>query len=153
MGEWIELWNVSNDWLDLRNHRLADYGVDDTEIESIYSDSLIIPPEGYALLCASEELWDNGGVDCHGTFEYDTFGGGFSLSNTSDEVRLLRPTGSTIDSFSYGSGFAIEGKSMGVDPDDASLTGNNLESNWCDQWGFLLLGDEGNPGEQNDSCF
>ena len=152
-GEWVELWNRTDEWLTLDGHRLADNGVDDIAITPSSMNSLIVAPSGFLVICVDDSFWNNGGVDCHGSVPYDTFGDGFSLSNGSDEVKLLRPTGGTIDEFSYSSTFSVEGASLGVGPQDADATGNNSQNNWCEQWGFLPQGDAGNPGEENDECF
>ena len=152
-GEWVELWNRSEDWLTLAGFRLADNGVDDIEITAVSMNSLVVAPQGFLVICSDASFWNNGGVDCHGSVPYDTFGDGFSLSNTADEVKLLRPTGGTIDAFSYTSNFSVEGTSLGVDPQDADATGNNSQNNWCQQWGFLPQGDAGNPGQENEPCF
>ena len=58
-----------------------------------------------------------------------------------------------IDAVSYSSGFSVVGASLGVSPGDANHVANDDLSNWCDQWGFLPLGDAGSPGAMNDICF
>jgi len=152
-GEWVELLNNTDDWIDLEDLRLADLGVDDIDIEAVSYDSLVIPPNGYAVICADASFWNNGGVDCDGTFHYQTFGGGFGLSNTEDEVALVNQYDQVIDFVSYGEGFAPEGTSMGVDPRDASATDNNDLDNWCEQFSFMPQGDSGSPGSTNSWCF
>ncbi|MEC7987532.1 MAG: hypothetical protein VX278_20365, partial [Myxococcota bacterium] len=93
-----------------------------------------------------------GGVDCHATFLYKTLGGGFALSNTDDEIHLIASNGYYIDSFSYGTGFAPVGASMGLRNGYESASANNNPSNWCEQWDFMSSGDSGSPGESN-FCF
>ncbi|MEC7949552.1 MAG: lamin tail domain-containing protein [Myxococcota bacterium] len=153
LGEWVELENGSSDWINLAGHRLADEGVDDHEILATGPGSLVVGPGDFIVICVSDDRWDNGGVDCQGTVPYEPWGGGFALANGGDEVALLSPGGVTLDRFAYGAGFAHVGASMGVDPDYATVHGNDAVGAWCDQWSFLPGGDSGNPGEPNDWCW
>ncbi|MCP4808018.1 MAG: lamin tail domain-containing protein [Proteobacteria bacterium] len=149
-GEWVELWNVGSAWVDLEGARLADEGVDDIEIEG---SDLVVEPGGFLVVCAEDSTWDNGGVDCQATFVYETWGGGFAMSNIEDEVVLYAGDGTKLDDVSWGEGFAAVGEAMGVDPDQASVNLNDDLSDWCEQWGWLNSGDMGNPGEENDWCW
>lgn len=153
LGEWVELYNGGSHWVDLSGHRLADDGVDDHAIQPTGAGSLVVGPGGFLVICASDDRWDNGGVDCQGTVPYETWGGGFALSNSEDEVVLLSPTGVTLDRFAYDADFAYVGASMGVDPEHATVSENDDTDAWCDQWSFLSGGDYGNPGESNDWCW
>ena len=150
-GEWIELKNISTKWIDLDGIRLQDNNLDDYPIEST-SFNMLIAPNGYFVICAEKSSWDNGGVDCQGTFLYKTLGGGFALSNNDDEIILRSPLGSVLDEFSYGSGFAPEGASMGLLEGLEDIYSNNSSSSWCEQWDFMSGGDSGSPGEDN-FCF
>ena len=146
-GEWVELYNAADDALDLSGLALGDDGVDDADID--FSEEVIAPGQ-FIVLCASEE--DNGGVDCAGTYLYQTFGGGFALSNTEDEVVVISDDGDVIDTFGYGDGLAPAGQSLGVNPSCLDATSNDATGCWCAQSGSLSSGDEGNPGEDNDGC-
>ena len=152
-GEWVELFNITNYWIDLRGVRLQDYGVDDYAIDEVSAGSLVVAPNSYVVICADTDFWNNGGVTCQGHFLYQSFGGGFSLSNAEDEVVVRSATGNVIDMFAYGNNFAVVGSSLGLKPSAANMYSNDSESNWCDQWGFLPQGDYGNPGQMNDSCW
>jgi hypothetical protein len=153
VGEWVELRNVSGDWLDLDEHRLADRGVDDVEIQPMSTGSLIVAPGDYVVICAESDYWENGGVYCDGTFNYWTLGGGFALSNTEDEVKLLGPYGSLIDEVRYSASFVVEGTAMGLKTEASSAAANDHASNWCEQDSYLPFGDAGTPSDQNDSCW
>ena len=153
VGEWVESRNVTGDWLNAVEHRLADRGVDDVEIVPVSEGSLIVAPGEYLTICAAEDYWDNGGVDCDGTFHYWTFGGGFALSNTEDEVQLVNPSGSVIDEVRYGASFPVEGEALGLKAEETSAIANDSLRNWCAQDTFMPFGDAGTPGEQNDSCW
>ena len=152
-GEWVELFNITNYWIDLRGARLQDYGVDDYAIDEVTAGSLVVAPNSYVVICADTDFWNNGGVNCQGHFLYQSFGGGFSLSNADDEVILRSATGAVIDMFAYVNNFAVVGASLGLKPSAANMYSNDNASNWCDQWGFLPQGDYGNPGQMNDSCW
>ena len=151
--EWIELWNTTDLWLSLQNYRLKDNGVDDVELTPTSANSLIVPPGGYILICSNDNYWSNGGVNCNAIFLSQCFGGGYCLSNGEDEVILATANGLVIDQINYQEGFSIEGESMGLDPDKATPQENDSNSNWCEQWGFMAQGDNGNPGEENDQCW
>ena len=149
----MELWNISDDWVDLTGAHLADDDVDDYEIEPEWTDALVVGPGEYLIICVDSDWWFNGGVDCDGTVLYQTYGGGFALSNTEDEVILIAESGTTLDTVRYGINFAEVGASMGVDPDAASVSGNDDLDDWCDQWDSLAFGDGGSPGRENDWCW
>jgi len=153
VGEWVEIRNVSGDWLSFAGHRLGDRGVDDVEVSPVSGGSLIVGPGEFLTICAEEDYWDNGGVYCDGTVTYTTFGGGFALSNTEDEVQVLSPTGMLIDEVRYGEGFSIEGEALGLKPELADALDNDRIDNWCGQTTFMSFGDAGTPGGQNDPCW
>ena len=153
IGEWIEIWNRSELWLNLDGLRLADEGIDDYAIESLDGQPLVVGPDELFVICASESYWENGGVNCDATFYYWTLGGGFGMSNSADEVLLRSADGDTIDRVRYQSGFSVLGEALGVDPDDATASGNDDTNNWCTQFGYLPQGDSGSPGQFNDQCF
>jgi hypothetical protein len=152
-GEWIELYNISDDWIDLSGLSIVDLNKDDYEIEGVAANSLIIPPSGYLMICANGDFWANGGVNCQATFFSNCFGSGFCLANGEDEVILVSSSYVVIDYVFYSSGFSTVGASMGVSPSSASYDGNDDLSNWCEQWGILPQLDAGSPGEMNDICF
>ena len=153
VGEWFELRNVGSVWMDLAGYRLADRGVDDTEIVPVSEGSLVVAPGEMLIICASADYWSNGGVECDGTYHYWTFGGGFALSNTEDEAQLLTPYGGLVDEVRYGDGFASEGDSLGLTSSVTSSMMNDDLDQWCEQRGLLPFGDSGTPGHQNDVCW
>jgi hypothetical protein len=152
VGEWVEIYNDSGFTLDLTGHRLADDNKDDTVIQASYSKSLVVEPGEYLVICAEDDYFDNGGADCHGTFHYETWGGGFALSNTGDEVILLAPNGKELDVFAYGTNFAVPGVAMGLAEEWIGTSGNDRESHWCEQVKMMKSGDEGTPDRYNNMC-
>ena len=110
--------------------------------------------KGLVVLCASDDTWDNGGVECDWDYDYDSLGYGFAMSNGEDEVILTKPNGTELDRVVWRDAeWAAVGASMGVDPDSMSPSANDELDDWCDQWGFLSGGDDGSPGEENDWCW
>ncbi len=151
-GEWVEIYNDSDDVLDLSGHRLADADKDDTVIQESWSGSLEVQPGEYLVICANDNYFDNGGADCHGSFHYETWGGGFAMSNKGDEVLLVTPGGALLDSVSYGAVFSIPGVAMGLDDRAISTGENDYASNWCEQDRMMKSGDEGTPDRYNNLC-
>ena len=152
-GEWVEIYNRGGSPVDLLDHRLADDNKDDSVIVETYFGSLIVEPGEFVLICALDDYFDNGGVDCHGVIHYETWGGGFALSNSGDEVILLTPDGYVLDAVEYGDGFSVAGVAMGLSSDWVTHTGNDKESHWCEQDSRMSFGDEGTPGRSNNYCF
>ena len=134
-GEWIELYNDS------------DEGVDGALVA--FSET-VVEPGGFLVLCASETT--NGGVDCQGTYLYQTFGGGFALSNSGDEVVLIAADYTTLDTFRYSDVLVLSGQSIGASPGCLDTESNDDASCWCPQSGGLISGDQGSPGLSNDGC-
>jgi hypothetical protein len=152
-GEWVEIQNNTVHWLDLSGHRLGDSGLDDDEIDPVESGSLVVRPGGFLVICSDPDFVDNGGVDCDGTVRWWTFGGGFAMSNTEDEVLLMGPDGWPLDRVRWVDGFAAVGEAMGLNPEVHSITSNDDLDLWCEQWAWLPFGDSGTPGETNDECW
>ena len=151
-GEWIEIYNGSNSWLDLAYHHIADDDVDNYKVDRLHPDSLVVGPGGYLVICADKDSDDNGGAECDGSYVWNSFGDGFALSNTSDQVRLLDTRGNELDRVDYGEGFSQVGVALGLLPTDMSATLNDDVGNWCSQWSVMSGGDAGTPGEVNDLC-
>ena len=148
VGEWVELANHSSHAVSLEGLWLMDEGVDGIEILGISE----IAAGGHVVLCASQNLTENGGLDCDGEYLYQGFGGGLALSNTEDELILIDAEGEELDRFLWHEGFAVVGASMGVDPSFQTKNGNDAEAHWCAQEGQLPAGDEGTPGRENTGC-
>lgn len=152
-GEWVELWNRSDAWVDVEGYRLADDNVDDYTFDPTDEDSLIVAPGGFLVVCASRDAAANGGVPCDAEYFYQTWGGGFALANSEDEVVLVDPDGVEVDRVAYGAGFVRTGAALGVDPSRATVGGNDAADGWCAQSARLASGDLGTPGQENDRCW
>ncbi|MCB9778469.1 MAG: lamin tail domain-containing protein [Alphaproteobacteria bacterium] len=145
-GEWVELYNPTDTAWKLRGLYLGDEGVDALPLDV----AAVIQPGAYAVLCASAA--DNGGVSCDGTYHYNTYGDGFSLSNSGDEVILETEAGTVIDAMSYGETQVTPGVALGVRPAALDASDNDASGMWCPQSSALPDGDLGTPGARNDGC-
>lgn len=146
-GEWVELTNTSGLYLKIGTCTLRDEGGDKANLTATGSESLRLSPDETLVLCANDSTWDNGGVDCQGTYSHSKF----ELSSGSDQAILY--CDGQVDKVRWSSGWAASGASMGVDGGKVDATRNDDLDNWCEQGGFLSNGDYGNPGYDNDWCF
>jgi hypothetical protein len=144
-GEWIELFNMGGQPVDINGWTLKDQGSDSHVIQ--FSGPLVVPVNGYLLIGRTTDKLKNGGVNV--LYAYADF----FLANTEDEVVLQNASGTVVDSFTYSAakGFVI--------PDGASLSvkhpgvDKNNASNWCAEvspWPGSK-GDNGTPGT-NPGC-
>jgi len=144
-GEWIELFNMGSQPVDINGWTLRDDGSDGHVIKA--SGPLVVPVSGYLLLGRTTDKLKNGGVNV--LYAYADF----FLANTEDEVVLQNASGMVVDSFTYSAakGFVI--------PDGASLSvkhpgvDKNVAGNWCAELNLWpgSKGDKGTPGA-NPGC-
>lgn len=151
-GEWLELRNVGSATLDLSDHLLIDADVDLAELTPLYDDALVVEKGGYLVLCASADPVENGGIDCDATYVYSTWGEGFAMANSGDEVGLVSPEGDMLDAVVYGGEEVHVGASIGVDPALADPDTNDDAWAWCAQTDALDGDDAGTPGYRNNDC-
>jgi len=152
-GEYVEIRNNGEAWLEFEGLRLKDWGVDDAPVVPIEDGDILLGPGQFYVICVMEDYWDNGGIHCDATIEYSTWGGGFALSNAEDEVILTAANGVELDGVLYDDTLVEPGEAAGVDPDYSSVSGNNDLDEWCLQWELLPFGGTGSPGESNDNCW
>jgi hypothetical protein len=142
-GEWVELFNLGTQAVDINGWTLKDLGTDSHVIAA--SGQLLVPAKGYLILGRTVDMVKNGGVKVAYAYE------NFFLANTSDEVILLDKSGKTVDSVTYTTGWTL--------PDGASLSvknptlPKNTFSNWCEETSAWpgSKGDKGTPGA-NPGC-
>ncbi len=135
MGQWIELFNNSSDWVDI-----SEWSIENNNDETINFSSHVIPPDGYFVVGSSSLSFENG------DYTPDVVWGTFSLDQTGD--LLLSNGGSDIQEFfSWDSSWDIEpGSSL-----------ERLNPGWAasdrESWQHSIIiygdGDRGTPGNQN----
>ncbi|MFT5993630.1 MAG: cysteine-rich repeat protein, partial [Bradymonadia bacterium] len=139
--EWVEIENVSGVALDLSDIVLRDDGGDRVSIPF----GTVLAADRLAVLAASAEA-----VPGDVLIEWRSLRGGFTLTNTSDEI-VIDDEGVTVARVAYASGWSLaEGRSTSFgresrNPSDAD--------EWCSGSGLYGIGgNEGSPGEANDYC-
>jgi len=145
-GEWFELYNNSDDPLDLEGVLFAEVdGGNDFVIEG----TLIVEPRGYLVLGKSADVATNGGVE----LDY-AYGGDMALGNGADDVQITNVEGQIVDTVAYDGGGAWPdptGASLQLDGDPAD--GDNSDpARWCAAAQPFGDGDLGSPGLANPPC-
>jgi hypothetical protein len=141
-GEWIEVFNTSNNSIDINGFYLSDGGADTIQIYS--ASPLIIPPNGFFIFGQNSDITLNGGVSVNYVF------GGYTVNNAGSAVILTDSMFNVIDEISYTATTA--GKSTSLDPFYFDATSNDDEDNWCDAINTYGSGDFGTPGSNNPVC-
>ena len=141
-GEWFEIYNNSDEngeTIDLNGWVIMDNGTDSHTI----SQSLTLAPGEFLILSNNADESSNGGLDVD--YQYS----GFTMDNAGDEIIIVSPEDSVIDSVGYSSGNSfpiMEGVSM-------SLMNPNLDNGigyyWRESMDSFGAGDLGSPGEPN----
>jgi len=99
-GEWFELYNPTEDTLNLRDIVIGDDGGDTHRIET----DLLILPDHFLTLARNGDPAMNGGFAAD--YVYDDF----ALSNSGDEI-VLRRDGTDLLRLAYGTAFDTPGRS------------------------------------------
>ena len=143
-GEWFEIYNNSDEAVNLNGFIIKD---NDTDSHTISSNTFV-QPNSYAVLGRNADFNTNGGVTV--AYEYS----GFTLANGADEIILIDIDGNTVDSVAYDGGTAFP------DPNGASMAlleislDNTIGSNWV-AYDSLTYGDGdyGTPGQANFAVY
>ena len=141
-GEWFELYNTTDQPIDLEGCVVSDNGSDSFTI----TGSLVAPAHGYLVLAKNGNTGTNGGVDVD--YAYNSH---MDLTNNDDEI-ILTCDGAEMDRVEYDGGpnFPdLDGASMILNNPSSD---NNVGSNWCVSTTSYGDGDLGTPGGSNDSC-
>jgi hypothetical protein len=150
VGEWVELYNTGDTWLDIGGYSFHDLDFDQFTLLG----PIPVGPHAYVMLCANLDPRVNGGVDCDAWFDRE-ISGGLALANKPDEVVLTRPDNVEIDRLVYGDEWVdltINGNTISLDPDHMNGSENDDFINWCASTSELPGGDHGTPGAANDPC-
>ncbi len=133
-GEYVELYNPTANDIDVSGWVLAS-GAD----ESVTLSGVVVPANGTALLCASSDVLQNGGLPC--AFEWQ----GLSLDNGTDKVSLRDAGGAVIDELTWSQAGLVKA------PEGASLV-RSFTDGQAGSWTAatapmsMSCGDAGSPG-------
>ena len=141
-GEWIELFNCTQDALILNELVLFDLGSNKHTLAA--EENLILNPGAYFLLARNANYEENGGLNPDYVYS------NFSMGNSEDEIILANALGEVIDGVSYQSDWPlVAGASLELDPASADSAANNLPTNWNESSSVYGAGDFGTPGSPN----
>jgi hypothetical protein len=148
-GEWIELYNTTNESYNLNGLQISSSGDSGHTISS----DVNIPAKGYVVISVKTSPAENGGID-NVSYAYPYSGirllGDDSLSLSNGAVTLDTVT---FQRFSpHWPGTTEAGQSSSLTPSLLDSTSNNSLSSWCVGSTIYGDGDFGTPGEANDIC-
>jgi len=146
-GEYIELFNTTDQVIDLEGWRLLDTFID-LEFLVNGGNGLLIQPGGRFVIAGSKDAYVNGGI----TVDYEM--SNFQLDNGTDEIILQDQNFKNHDRVDYANGWP---KGPGVAMQYNQNIGtpafsNNDPANWCKAVSAIPSGDLGTPGAVNDPC-
>ncbi len=131
LGEWFELFNPTNEAIDINGITLSDDGSNRHDIVS--EEAILINPGSFFVMAR------NGDSNTNGEFTPDYIYDNFSLSNTSDQI-IFSTNSRVLLRLDYEAGFVSAGIS-------AELTSNEmLAGNYVNSITPFGLGDLGSPG-------
>ncbi len=132
-GEWIELFNISQDTLNLK-----DWTISDKSSESVLTqNSFFLPPASYVIIADDSSLLEYWSIN---NLFIDCFSQLPTLNNTSDSIIIRDLCGRTIDAIGYSKSW---GYSQGI-----SLERKNPFTNISnpENWGLSTSDNGGTPG-------
>lgn len=135
MGQWIELYNDSDNWINL-----SEWIIENQSGEKILFSSHVIPPEGYFVVGASALNDDNG------NYTPDAVWGSFFLSPIGS-LLLSCACVDTHEFFSWNSSWDIQ-PGASLERLNPGWAASDRES-WLHSTSEYGAGDLGTPGEQN----
>ena len=137
-GEWFEVYNPGTASVNMNGWTIRD---NDTDSFTITSD-VLVAPGGFAVLGINGNQSTNGGIEVDYVFS------GMALSNSADEIVLVRPDSSIADEVLYDGG-PVWPDPTGASTELTSLSADNsVGSNWAEATLFISgsSGDKGTPG-------
>jgi hypothetical protein len=152
LQEWFELYNAGSLDVDLQNLVIADSAASGRRPYHLIASSVTIPPGGYAVLGASTNTVDNGGVPV----DY-AYGGALALANSLDAVKIARVVGTdtlTLDRTQYASAATSAQSGISRELKNPALDNSNMDgSNWASALVTAVYGPggRGTPKAQNST--
>ena len=147
-GEWFEVFNSTNQPIDLEGWSLTDEGSDATVLDN-GGLGIVVPARGYLVLGREVSPAFNGGALVHAEYQ------GFTLANGADEIVLRRPGGRLVDRVAYDSAGGwpgAPGASCELAQGRLGSTWNDDPVDWCTATSRMTGGDLGSPGVGNGPC-
>ncbi|HVK82960.1 MAG TPA: lamin tail domain-containing protein [Kofleriaceae bacterium] len=141
VGQWFEVF-VTRD-IDL-NGVIVDRANDSSAgKEIVSSDCVSVSAGSYVVFARSEDMTMNGGLTTVGTFP-------FSINPTNTPDLQLTYGGTLLDSVTWTT--STSGRSLSLDPDFLTTSGNDDAANFCDGESIYNGNDRGTPGAANPQC-
>lgn len=141
VGQWFEVL-VTRD-IDL-NGVVVDRANDSSAGEEIASsDCISVSAGSYVVFARSGDTSMNGGLTTVGTFP-------FSINPTSTPDLQLTYGGTLLDSVTWTT--STSARSLSLDPDFLTPSGNDDAANFCDGEAVYNGNDRGTPGAENPQC-
>lgn len=145
VGEWFEIYNTTDEDVDLNAWSLGDADSDSHKLFKF--GGIIVLAGDYLVLGKNDDPVFNGGVDVDYVYQ------SFNLSNSDDEV-ILKSGDTTVDEVYYD---AVSFPNAGGVSLNLSLSAydhllNDLGVNWCEGTIDFGDGDLGSPGFANQEC-
>ena len=142
-GEWFEIYNNSDEDIDLNNFMIYD---NDNDYHVINQSDLVVQSGEFIILGNNSDQSTNGGINID--YEYSNF----NLSNSFDEIIIALPNGFILDEIFYDNGITFpdpNGKSMSLND---IIFDNSIGSNWSESQFQNENGDYCTPGVENFGC-
>ena len=149
-GEWLELYNATQQPWDIAGWVLKD---NDNDKVTIDVQSLVVQPGKYVVLGTNANVETNGGVALNYAYNVNKF----QLANSADEAILLGPGGVVVDEVWWAAGMGFPdfsskaGRSSALAPGQFDHQANDNGANWFSSTAPIPngCGDKGTPGQAN----
>ena len=145
-GEWFEVYNTTDDDIDVNAWYLKDAGSDKHRIFAM--EGVVIAGKSSFVFGINGDDATNGGVVVDYVYT------GFNLGNKEDEVMLV--TGETVvDEVAYNKDppwVDPVGASLSLSASKTDAVSNDDAVNWCEAQDVYGGGDKGTPGAMNPEC-
>lgn len=148
-AEWFELFNTTDQYLDLQGCHLVDLGVNDNDHTIDAGGPLVLSPGALMVMAKTTDPAANGGIaDVAYGFAQE-----FSLTNTGDAF-ILRCDDIDVDTVEFAPRIwpYDVGVGMQLDPALSDATANDDPGAWCAAISEYVAGNTGTPGVANPPC-
>ncbi|MCK5821229.1 MAG: lamin tail domain-containing protein [Bacteroidales bacterium] len=141
-GEWIEIFNTSEDDLVLNGIVISDAGSNKHTLSS--DEDIIISAGGFFVMARNIDSDENGGLTPDYVYS------NFSLGNSEDEIIISLDDKTILDEIAYNSDWPMyAGASLELNSGIDNPESNNTHSQWHPAVDIYGAGDLGTPGKSN----